>query len=187
MASSYGFTFDNISRIGNDNCGINARDVQNNTYGSYLTTNHFIGWCDMKTPMDFALQQPNVFYKGGHGGAGGCNIDSDSDLKIGTTQTNPKCRISLQQRPFSTVPYLGRGPPRPVLESRLMQGSTINDIKTCKKITEQTFNCMTPLIPSIQQTIQNPEYLVESAASEGWIRGGLPSRELSRTRNATSQ
>ena len=26
-------------------------------------------------------------------GAGGCNVDSDSNLRIGSVQTNPKCRI----------------------------------------------------------------------------------------------
>ena len=33
--------------------------------------------------------------------------------------SKPKCKISLIQRPFSTVPYLGRGKSNPVLESHL--------------------------------------------------------------------
>jgi hypothetical protein len=182
MATAHSYNFDNLTRIGDDNCGVNARDVQNNAYGSYLTTNYFLGWCGMKKPIQFATKQPNVFYSGGHGGAGGCTINQDSDLKIGSIQTHPKCKISLQQRPFATVPFLGRGPPRPVLESRLLQGSSINDLKSCKTVTEKSFNqySMTPLIPSVQETIQDPTHLVESSAAEGWIRGGLPSRELTR-------
>ena len=39
---------------------------------------------------------------------------------------------------------------------------------------------MTPLLPSVQATIQNPHNLVEGVAAAGWIRGGLPSRELTR-------
>ena len=39
---------------------------------------------------------------------------------------------------------------------------------------------MTPLIPAVKATIQNPANLVESVAARGWIRGGLPSRELTR-------
>ena len=35
-----------------------------------------------------------------------------------------------------------------------------------------------PLIPSIQNTITNPANLVEGVAADGWIRGGVPSREL---------
>ena len=36
------------------------------------------------------------------------------------------------------------------------------------------------MIPTLQATIQNPANLVEGVAAEGWIRGGLPSRELTR-------
>ena len=184
MASVYNYSFNNLTRIGDDTCGITARDSQNNAIGSYNTTNYFSNWCGMKKPIDFATQQPNVFYNGGPGicGAGGCNIQSDSKLRIGTIQTNPKCKISLQQRPFATVPYLGRGPPRPILEARLQQGAMINDTKSCKTITESSFKnySRTPLIPSVANTIQNPHNLVEGVAAEGWIRGGLPSRELTR-------
>ena len=184
MASVYNYRFNNLTRIGDDNCGITARDEQNNEIGSYLTTNYFVNWCGMKKPIAFATQQPSVFYNGGAGvcGMGGCNIASDSNLRIGTLQTHPKCKISLQQRPFATVPYLGRGPPRPILEARLQQGAMINDTKSCKTITETSYKNYnrTPLIPSVARTIQNPHNLVEGVAAEGWIRGGLPSRELTR-------
>ena len=123
MASVYNYNFDNLTRIGDDTCGITAREAQNNAMGSYTTTNYFLNDCGMRKPIAFATQQPNMFYNGGFGpcGAGGCNITEDSQLKIGTIQTHPKCKISLQQRPFSTVPYLGRGPSKPLLESKLQQ------------------------------------------------------------------
>ena len=38
----------------------------------------------------------------------------------------------------------------------------------------------TPLIPSIESTVTNPANSVEGVAAEGWIRGGVPSRLLSR-------
>ena len=60
-------------------------------------------------------------------------IDDNSNLTIGTIQTHPKCRISLQQRPFTTVPYLGRGPGAPVQESKLQQGAHVNNKKSCNK------------------------------------------------------
>jgi hypothetical protein len=184
MASVYNYNFDNRTRIGNDTCSITAREAQNNEMGSYNTTNYFLKECGMKKPIAFATQQPSMFYNGGFGpcGAGGCNITSDSKLKIGTIQTHPKCKISLQQRPFSTVPYLGRGPARPVLEARLQQGAMINDTKSCKTITETSFGkyTSTPLLPTLQATIQNPHNLVEGVAANGWLRGGLPSRELTR-------
>lgn len=184
MASVHKYTFDNLSRIGDDLCGITERDLQNQQFGTYSTTNYFEKFCGMKKPIAFATSQPNVFYNGGYGnycGAGGCNIQEGSDLQIGSIQTRSKCRISLYERPFATVPYLGRGPSRPVIESRLQQGGYSGNKKSCKTVTEKSFNYdQTPLLPSVAASIQNPHNLVEGVAAEGWIRGGLPSRELTR-------
>ena len=36
------------------------------------------------------------------------------------------------------------------------------------------------LVPSLKATIQNPGNLVEGVAAKGWIRGGLPTRDLVR-------
>ena len=82
MASVYNFTFDNLSRIGDDSCGISEREMQNQSFGNYSVQSFFLPKCGMKQPIDFATSQPNVFFKGSHTvGLGGCNIDSDSNLK----------------------------------------------------------------------------------------------------------
>ena len=183
MASLHTYTFDNLSRLGDDVCALSERDMQNNNFGSYLTKNYFEKYCGMEQPIAFATKQPNVFYKGGYGhvGAGGCNVDNDSNLRIGTIQTNPKCRISLNERPFKTVPFLGRGRPQPVKESKLQQGEYMGDKKSCKKNTEKSFGVeKVDLVPSLQETIQNPSNLIEGVANKGWIRGGIPSREITR-------
>ena len=137
----------------------------------------------MRKPINFATNQPNVFYKGGHGGLGGCTIDKDSNLKLGSIQTNTPSRLNLQQRQFLTVPFLGRGPTRPVQETKLMQGGYSGDKKACKTLMEKTMRVNQDLVPSLKATIQNPSNLCESTAADGWIRGGLPSRELSRDKD----
>jgi hypothetical protein len=38
----------------------------------------------------------------------------------------------------------------------------------------------TPLLPAIKEQLMNPANCVEGVASEGWVRGGVPSRELTR-------
>ena len=183
MASVYNYTFDNLTRLGDDVCYNTERTKQNSSYGSYNVTNYFANNCGLQKPLEFATQQPNVFVNGGYGNTGvnGCNVDSDSNMRIGTIQTNPKARISLFTRPFTTVPYLGRGPSRPVEESRIQQGDYITNKKSCTTVTETEFDGQyTPMIPSLQATVSNPANLVEGVASQGWIRGGLPSRELIR-------
>jgi hypothetical protein len=135
----------------------------------------------MSRPIEFATSQPNVFFKGGNQvGAGGCNIDENSDLLIGTINTHPKCKISLLERPFKTVPYLGRGQSNPVLESNIQQGDVANNKKSINPTTERSFIPYSnyPLLPHLETSITNPANLVEGVASDGWIRGGIPSREL---------
>ena len=122
MASVFNYTFDNLTRIGNDKCGIGERDVQNKNFSKYQTQSYFAQDCGMSKPIHFATQQPNIFYKGSHQmGIGGCNVDDNSALMIDHGQNRPKCRISLYQRPFVTFPYLGRGACHPDLDSQLQQ------------------------------------------------------------------
>ena len=185
MATVHNYLFDNLSRIGDDQCSMTQRDIQNKNQGNYTMKNHFLKYCGMKQPIKFATQQPGINFKGGRGdnvvGVGGCVVDDNSDLTIGSIQTNPKCRISLFQRPFITVPYLGRGPPQPVLESKLQQGDHVTNKKSCNTVTETPFlRERTSLIPSLQDTIQNPYNLIEGVAAKGWIRGCLPTRDLIR-------
>ena len=183
------FTFDSLSRIGDDSCGLSQRNVQNSSQSSYLLTNFFSQDCGMKRPIEFATSQPNVNFTGGFQvGAGGCNIDTNSDLLIGTINTNPKCRISLYERPFKTVPFLGRGSSNPVLESHIQQGDMITNKKSINTTTEQSYIPYRnyPLLPSIENSVTNPANLVEGVASEGWVRGGVPSRELQKDKDYKS-
>ena len=106
MSSVHSYTFDSLSRIGDDVCGVSEREMQNENFGSYSVQSYFAKNCGMASSINFATSQPNIFYNGSHHcGLGGCNIDTNSKLLIGSIQTNPKCRISLQERPFLTVPF----------------------------------------------------------------------------------
>lgn len=186
MASVRDYNFYNMARIGEDSCDKSQKSIQNSSFGSYTTTNHFAHECGMNGPIDFATQQPNVFYMGGHGGIGGCTVNDETELKLGTIQTNPKCRISLQQRPFLTVPFLGRGAVDSVVESKLQQGDAISNRKSITTTSETSHIKYrhTPMIPSLKSSVTNPANLIEDSAADGWIRGGLPSRELSKDKGS---
>ena len=180
------YTFDNMSRIGNDNCCIDQNTIQNAQSANYLLQNYFGKDCTMKEAKALATAQPGINYTGGFSlAAGGCNVQESSKLLIGGIQTHPRCRIDLFQRPFVTVPFLGRGSVDPSLESQLLQGETITNKRTITKLTEQSYlkYHTTPMIPEVKSTIQDPTHLVEGVAAEGWIRGGLPSRELTKDQN----
>ncbi len=183
MATYSGYTFDNMSRIGLDECNLSQTDIQNVASCNYITQNYFASDCTMRRPIDLATSQPGIMYNGGYQvGAGGCNINDSSKLQIGTIQTHPKCRIDLFQRPFATVPYLGRGSVNPVMESQIMQGEQLVNKKSINNLSEKSYikYHQTPLLPAVQQRINNPANQIESVASDGWVRGGVPSRELTR-------
>jgi hypothetical protein len=183
MATYSGYTFDNMSRIGLDDCNISQTDIQNVATCNYLTQNYFASDCSMKNPIALATSQPGIMYNGGfNSGAGGCNINASSNLLIGSIQTHPRCHIDLFQRPFATVPYLGRGSVNPVMESQIQQGEQIVNKRSVNPLSEKSYikYHQTPLLPVIQQRMSNSSNKIESDASEGWIRGGVPSRELTR-------
>lgn len=181
MANVSSYTFQNMSRIGLDDCNKSQTDIQNVASCNYTTQNYFAKDCSMKNSISLATTQPGIMYKGGYNsGAGGCNIDDSSMLQIGTIQTHPRCRIDLFQRPFATVPFLGRGSVNPVMESQIQQGEQLVNKRSVNNLSEKSYikYHQTPLLPAIQEKIQKST--IESDASQGWIRGGVPSRELTR-------
>jgi hypothetical protein len=183
MAHTYSYTFDTMSRIGNDQCCVDQNTLQDVAACNYMTQNFFASDCSMKNPIALATTQPGIMYNGGYNvGAGGCNINANSNLTIGTIQTHPKCRIDLFQRPFATVPYLGRGAVNPIMESQIQQGEQIVNKKSVNPLTEKSYIKYhhTPLLPAVKESIANSSKKIETDASEGWIRGGVPSRDLTR-------
>jgi hypothetical protein len=174
--------FANTSRIGIDACNVDQRSLQNTQMNNYNLQNFFLQDCGMKKPIEFATNQPAVNFKGGHLGAGGCNVDDSSDLLYGSMQTHPKTKLDLLQRPFMTVPYLGRGSVNSVEESQLQQGERETNRRSANKLSEYSYatHTQTPLIHSISSRVTDPAHSIEEVALDGWVRGGIDSRQLTR-------
>lgn len=183
MANVSSFTFDNMSRIGNDDCCISQTDLQNVAFCNYSTQNFFASDCTMNKPIELATSQPGIMYNGGfNSGSGGCNIDDSSRLLIGTIQTHPKASIDLFHRPFATVPFLGRGSVNPVMESQILQGEQNINKRSVNTLSERSYikYYQIPLLPAVKERLDNSATKIESDASNTWVRGGVPSRELTR-------
>ena len=183
MAFVSDFTFNNLSRIGNDSCSQDINSIQNIQSANYTLQNYYASDCGMTKAKSLATAQPGVIYKGGMGSdTCGSNIDDSSKLLIGGIQTNPKCRIDLFHRPFATVPYLGRGAVDPILEAQIQQGELVTNKRTVTRLTEKSYAKYhnTPLIPEVKKNVQNPNNLIEGMADSGWVRGGFASREQNR-------
>jgi hypothetical protein len=177
--------FDNIAKIGNDQCDLTNKNKQNIEFGNYMLKN-FTVYNPISNALNLATNQPNVFFSGGVGGGiNSNNIDENSSLRFSQTTNQPE-RSVYQERIFSTVPYLGRGPTNAPVESELIMGDIAMNRKSLdpnSEVSHINYN-LTPLIPSVEATINNPANLVEGVAAEGWIRGGIPSRILNRAEDA---
>ena len=185
MAYVTNYSFNNMSRIGNDSCCIDQTSIQNSASCNYLLQNYFAKDCTMSSAKSLATSQPCINYSGTFSlAASGCNVDESSQLLIGGIQTHPKSKIDLFGRPFATVPYLGRGSVNPILESQIQQGEFVTNKRTVTRLTEKSHlkYHTTPLIPEVKNNIHN-QNMVETDTSNGWIRGGIPSRELTRDRD----
>jgi hypothetical protein len=169
-----------LTHTRDDLCGIKEYYKQSVGPGSYTTTN-LVPSAKKVNPLsvDSVLLYPRA-------GFGQNNQEVDVESKI---RNNPgfkvnRCNIRAQARPFLSVPFMGGGRGNPDIESELLRSEVSRMGKACDTVTEQfSPQQYTPLVPTLQKTIQNPNNLIEEVAASGWIRGGLPSREYIRDVN----
>ena len=175
------FMFNNLGRIGADSTDNTQRNLANTRYTNYMLDN-FFSQSTSDAHVSFATQQPSINFRGSAGGVGipAAAIDYDSLLLLKNEQQRSFEPLQLIQRPFATVPYLGRGSVDPTVESQLMQGEAVSDRKSLTTVMDKPFIDYKeyPLMSDMKERVTNPVYSVEEAALDGWTRGGIPSREL---------
>ena len=137
MASLNLYTFNNTDRIGSDSTDQTQDNVSNIKYANHTLTDHFSKFLS-DDHVNFATQQPTLSFNGLANGNGisGNLVESESSLLLKTEQERPLEKLQLFQRPFHTVPYLGRGSVDPGLESQLQQGELAGDKKSVSTIME---------------------------------------------------
>ena len=182
MASISSYMFNNMDRIGNDVTDRSQKNVYNTKFSNYTLSNYFSD--NLSTShVRFALEQPAMEFKDvvhGHG-LNGQAVDVDSALLINAGQERPIEKLQLMERPYKTVPYLGRGSCDPTLESQLQQGENVADKKSVSTIMEQSFSkySLYPTDSKMEERVNNPAFTVQEAALDGWLRGGATTRDMS--------
>jgi len=168
--------FNMMERLGFDT---SRRNESNTKYANYMLDNQF-GSSKSDDHVKFATLAPKINFRGTVGGLPGSAVDYDSLLVIKTEQQRSFEKLQLIQRPFATVPYLGRGTSDPILESRLQQGEMIYEKKSISTIADAPYvdNAAYPMMSTLKDRVTNAAYSVEEAALSGWVRGGQSSREM---------
>lgn len=181
MNNTSNYLFNSMGRIGADMTDETAQNLYNMRFGNYSIANYFSD-STSGSQIQFATLQPNVMINARSGVASGA-IDYHSYLLTKTETERPLEKLQLNQRPFLTVPYLGRGSGDPTLESQLLQGEMVMDKKSVATVSETPYIDYStyPMMDDLKSRIGNPVYSVQEAAMDGWVRGGVSAREYSDT------
>lgn len=164
--------FFNMGRIGADAADLTQKSQMNNRYSDYCVTNYFLD--DPKRDhVHFATSQPNIMNNANNGINPGV-IDTESHLLLKREQERNLEKLHLMQRPFLTVPYLGRGTVDPVIESQLMQGEMVSQFKSTSTIMDKSFMDYR-MIP---EEASKPDLRRVEEDGLDWTRGGILSREM---------
>jgi hypothetical protein len=168
----------NLGRLHDDNSAVLDRTRQSMGQGEWYLQNYHHS--SSRGVMSVATQEVTVIPTDGYG-VNRNVIDRESELKIGAVQTKPNVPIHPQSRPIVTVPYMGRGRGNPYTESLLIKSEAIRDKKSAATVTDSFFeNQFIPMIPHLQENIQNPVHYVEELNDPSWVRGGAMSRNIVR-------
>jgi hypothetical protein len=174
----FDYTFNNLGRIGADRTDNTQRTLQNTRFTNHMLSSYFSEVIPSES-VDFVSQQPTMHLSGIANGDGlnGTIVDYDSLLMIKKQQDRPLEKLQLMQRPFITVPYLGRGSVNPDIESQMLQGESTWEKKGVSTIMDKSFMPYTTFIldQDMERHVKHPA--VEESALAGWVRGGIPSRE----------
>jgi len=180
MSVTTDFKFNNLGGIRADYVDQSERNIQNTRFSSYMLSNFGADSIKPDQVLNFASEQPSMLMSGTSRGEGidGNIIDIDSLLIVSKEQERALEKLQLQQRPFITVPYLGRGAADPVLESQLLQGEFIHDKKSVSTIMEKSFTnySLHVLDKEAEKRTGTTEFIVQESALDGWVRGGVNTR-----------
>jgi len=179
-SSTTDFMFNNLAGTRSDFVDQSERSLQNTRFSNYMLSNYGADTIRPDQSITFASSQPNLLVSGSSRGQGidGNIIDIDSLLSVSKEQARALEKLQLQQRPFATVPYLGRGGCDPALESQLLQGENVHDKKSVSTIMEKSFNDYSLLVLNneMEKRSKTTEYVVQESALDGWVRGGVNTR-----------
>ena len=174
------YSFFNMGRIGADAVDNTQRNIYNTRFANYTLSNFFSENLS-NAHVDFATSQPNVMFNGVSGaGIHGSSVDVDSMLMLNQTKERSLEKLQLNERPFLTVPYLGKGSCNPVLETQLLQGEQNGDKKSVSTIMTKSFMdySLYPTDAKMEEQVTNPSHTIQEVALEGWVRGGMLTREM---------
>ena len=170
-----------------DPVAVDLDTIQSQGTGYYVMENMHGCGCELKDAREVQLSQPMINFNGGQGWIGekGCLVDKDSELREDPNKlTNKKYIHQLVERPHLTTANLVKGYHNVDVESVIRGGINTNDDRACNSLSGVTIgNYFTPMIPKLQDEVQNTKHIIPEDSMGAWVRGGLPSRQMQRNKD----
>lgn len=171
------------TRMNNDSSEkLSQYDGNNQIYNynmGYYNTNHREHYIE-------SMKEPGLYHHS-QTAVEGAHIDEDSQLKnggMGNIMTNDKGKSSKQyilcDDYIFMPPYTGYGKTRigdnVDVFSNMMIGERTRTRRSCDGINGMEINRFIPLVPCLEQNIQNTEHIIPKY----WVRGGQDTRSIIR-------
>jgi hypothetical protein len=179
MSSIHPYTFNSMASLKSDAPDKTQQNTENTRFGNYSVSNYFSGF-ESNSQVNFASEVPGFVVNNGFS-VSPSFIDIESKLFNKVESERSFEKLQLFERPFKTVPYLGRGGGDPTLEAQLQQGETIRQHKSVSTVSEKPYIDYSnyPIRDDLRSQITDPSKSIEEIAMSGWTRGGASDRENS--------
>lgn len=176
------FKVDDLTSLKYDSDYINFDNAQRQGPADYIfTTDNNTdkdGVCNKKNLIETATCSPNINFRDGLG-VNACNINLDAKVRYSKVRHERKHQRQLFERPFTTMPYIGRGYHDVDSENFLFSGELTGQHKQCNALAGVFIeNQYTPLVPNLRDNIQNNKNLIPEDSKKDWVRGGMSSRNI---------
>ena len=170
------FQIDEQTALKDDVCHNNGRNLQSDSVNDYMLSNFADCDCDIKNVLRVSTDNRGLLVKDGYG-TSECNIDSDSNLRVGNVVRHHKVDQQLFPRPFATTPFIFRGESKPDLESKLISSLQVVKHKQMQNVSVED-NIYTPLTSNLAATVQDPVHIIQAVADNRWVRGGVSTTQI---------
>jgi hypothetical protein len=164
-----------------DKCFVDIDTRQSIGPGNYGITNLYDCECLVPNTVKNATDNLCMNFTNGYGTENACVVDDGSKLRIGLHKKYPKCNQQLFERPYKTVPYMGKGV-LAVNEETVLKFAEPTSIKRSSNTLSgiSVPHQYTPLLDHLSFNIQNVDHIIQESVDPGWVRSGQASRLIIR-------
>lgn len=172
--------FENRTRLHEDECDVESKDLQNDNIYEYRMLNVFQTnkntekecVANMNKLRDFSVNN-HMNIKDGIGFTNACHVDNDSEVRNKMQMTSDREKQQLITRMFQGGPNINKGGFEAETDSKMTQGDFSVRKDYCDILSEKSFDRFEPMKECMLKNVQNEKHLIPE-----WQWGGEGTRDV---------